>query len=383
MTEIFNHSKIFKIIDTYENKELFPPFKEQERNGFYQNKMMKFYKIIKNKENPYNSTLFMSDNKGAIYICEFGKDNKSTKIINFDSICNDSKYILIDVIKSSKYDFYFSLDLNPCLNIFKLKDNNKTKQKEIEVLQHINLKNGKNKKNKTKYNKICELNTIIKDYFILFSEDKIELYSNNNKGNKINYERVYVLKYENDNINNDDTLNIKKIGKIFKVDDERVVLFDKNNLQFINIKISESNKKNNNLSFIEIINKININGINDQFESINSLFVDKDYIFLGLFDSLILVYVPYGEIIQRYKIGKVIQMKMTNDKKYIVIFAETNNDEYYFIKYKFIEFNGLEEESRIKYNKWLYKFDVIQNGEMIAIYDVKGLITLLKYDKLN
>ena len=112
--------KICKRIDIFENKEEIPPLKD-ERN-FFQNKMMRFYKTIKDKDNPYNQTLFMSDNKGAIYIIEFTKDNKSTKILNFNFICKDSKYILIDVIKSSKFNCYISLCLNPCLNIFKLKD---------------------------------------------------------------------------------------------------------------------------------------------------------------------------------------------------------------------------------------------------------------------
>ena len=60
------------------------------------------------------------------------------------------------------------------------------------------------------------------------------------------------------------------------------------------------------------------------------------------------------------------------------MFVETKENEFYFIKYKFEEFNGLKEESRIKYNKWIYKFDMINNGEIIAIYDIKGLITLVK-----
>ena len=61
--------KIYKRIDILENKEEYPPLKD-ERN-FFQNKMMRFYKTIKDKDNPYNQTLFMSDNKGAIYIIEF------------------------------------------------------------------------------------------------------------------------------------------------------------------------------------------------------------------------------------------------------------------------------------------------------------------------
>ena len=76
-------------------------------------------------------------------------------------------------------------------------------------------------------------------------------------------------------------------------------------------------------------------------------------------------------------------MKMTNDKKFLIIFVETKENEFYFIRYKFIEYFALEEDSRMKYDKWIYKFDVIENGEFIVIYDVKGLITLLKYEKLN
>lgn len=203
-----------------------------------------------------------------------------------------------------------------------------------------------------------------------------------NDNNKVSYQRTHMLKNENNIIGNDDAIS-NKISNIYKVDDdERLILFNKSNLEFINIKISESKYKKNNSS-IEIINKIKINGIKDQIENINSLFIDKDYIFLGLFDSLILVNALYGEIIQIYKIGKVIKMKMTNDKKYIIIFVETKENEYYFIRYKFIEYFALEEDSRMKYDKWIYKFDIIENGEFIVIYDVKGLITLLKYEKLN
>ena len=378
MSEIITNSKISKIIDVYLKKETSLNNKE-ERNNFFQNKMMKFYKIIKEEKNPNNSILFMSDNKGEVYICKLDENNIASNIINFKYLCDDSKYILVDIIKSTKYDFYISLSLNPCINIFKIKSNSNTGEKEIEKLFHIKIKN----KNKIKYNKILEFNTKINDYFLLFGEDIIELWSKKeNDNNKVSYQRTHMLKNENNIIENDDAIS-NKISNIYKVDDdERLILFNKSNLEFINIKISESRYKKNNSS-IEIINKIKINGIKDQIENINSLFIDKDYIFLGLFDSLILVNALYGEIIQIYKIGKVIKMKMTNDKKYIIIFVETKENEYYFIRYKFIEYFALEEDSRMKYDKWIYKFDIIENGEFIVIYDVKGLITLLKYEKLN
>ena len=376
MSEIITNPKISKIIDVYLKKET-PLNEKEERNNFIENKMMKFYKIIKEEKNPNNSPLFMSDNKGEVYICNLNEKNIASNIKNF-KLCDDSKYVLVDIIKSVKYDFYISLSINPCINVFKIKSNSKTGEKEIEKLFHINIKN----KNKIKYNKIFEFNTKNRDYFVLFGEDIIELWSKNDTDNNIvSYQRVHILKNVNNNIGNDDAIP-NKISNIYKVNDEKLILFNKSNLEFINIKISES-KSIQNKSFIEIINKIKINDIKDQIENICSLFIDKDFIFLGLFDSLILVNALYGEIIQIYKIGKVIQMRMTNDKKYIIIFAETKENEYYFIRYKFIEYFALEEDSRMKYDKWIYKFDAIQNGEFIAIYDVKGLITLLKYEKLN
>jgi hypothetical protein len=377
MSEIITNSKISKIIDVYIKKETSLNDKE-ERNNFFQNKMMKFYKIIKEEKNPKNSTLFMSDNKGEVYMCKLYENNIASNITNLKYLCDDSKYILVDIIKSVKYDFYISLSLNPCINVFKIKSNSNTGEKEIEKLFHINIKN----KNKIKYNKILEFNTKKRDYILLFGEDIIELWSKKeNDNNKVSYQRTHILKNEKKNIGNDEPIS-NKIINIYKVDDEKLILFNKSNLEFINIKISESKNKKNSSS-IEIINKIKINDIKEQIENINSLFIDKDYIFLGLFDSLILVNASFGEIIQIYKIGKVIQMKMTNDKKYIIIFVESKENEYYFIKYKFIEYFALEEDSRMKYDKWIYKFDVIENGEYIAIYDIKGLITLLKYEKLN
>ena len=376
MEDLTINSKIIKRIDIYENKEEIPPLKE-ERKNFIQNKMARFYKLIKTKDEKYNPYLFISDTKGAIYIYEFCKDNKFIKIANFDSICKDSKYILVDIIKSDKYDYYISLNLNPCINIFRIKNENK----EIEILQHINLKN---KNNKIKYYKVFELNTKKRDYFTLFNEDKIELWAKNNNKDIVQYEKIYTLLYENyQNFNNEgnnnneqeEDENIKTISNIYKVDDESIVLLDRNKLEFIFIKLFE---RNNNIVTIEIVNNIKIKGIESQFEKINSLFVDKDYIFLGLNDSLILVSVPYGEKIQKYKIGKILQIKKINDEKDTIMFVETKENEFYFIKYKFEEFNGLKEESRIKYNKWIYKFDMINNGEIIAIYDIKGLITLVK-----
>ena len=376
MEDLTINSKIFKRIDIYENKEEIPPLKE-ERKNFIQNKMAKFFKLIKNKDDKYCQILYISDNKGGIYIYEFNKDNKSSKISNFDFICKDSKYILVDIIKSDKYDYYISLDLNPCINIFKLKNENK----EIEILQHINLKNKNNKK---KYYKIFELNTKKRDYLTLFAEDKIELWSKTNNKNIIQYEKIYTLFYENyQNINRErnnnneqeEEENSKTISNIYKIDDESLVLLDRNKLEFNFIKLFENN---NNIATIEIINNLKIKGIEAQFEKINSLFVDKDYIFLGLNDSLILVSVPYVEVVQKYKIGKILQIKKINDEKDIIIFTEINENEYYFIKFKFQEYNGLKEESRIKCDKWIYKFDIINNGEIIAIYDIKGFINLVK-----
>ena len=104
--------------------------------------MMKFFKKIS------ETIFFASDNKGSVYYLEFNKDTKTFKITYFDTICNDSKYILVDIIKSSKFDFYFSLDLNPCLNIFKIKDDNN--KQEIDIIQHINLRKKQNNQNKNK-----------------------------------------------------------------------------------------------------------------------------------------------------------------------------------------------------------------------------------------
>ena len=364
---------IIKRVDIFENKEEIPPLKD-ERANFFQNKMMKFYKIIKDKENQDTQIIFMSDNKGSIYIYEINKQNL-TKIGCFDSLCNDSKYILVDIIKSTKFDFFISLNLNPCLNIFKLKENKDNNQKEIENLYHLNLKQYMKK---SKYNKIFELNTSKKDYLILFSEEKIELWANNNNKGVINYERRYILKLNdnNEDINNEIFFS-NKISNICKADDDKLVLFLKDKLEFINIKINEDDDIS---SKIEIENKINIKGINYQFEKIISLFIEPNNIFLGLIDTLALVSVPYGEKIQIYKIGKVLHIRKINDNNDIMVFIETKENEFYFIKYKFDEYNTLKEEKRMKYDKWIYKFDTIQNGEIIIIYDIKGFMTLLKFN---
>ena len=376
MEDLTNDSNIVKRIDIYENKEEIPPLKE-ERKYFIQNKMARFYKLIKTKDEKYNQILFVSDTKGAIYIYEFNKDNKSNKISNFDSICKDSKYILVDIIKSNKYDYYISLNLNHCINIFRLKNENK----EIEILQHINMKN---KNNKIKYYKVFELNTKKRDYLTLFCEDKIELWSKNNNEYAAQYEKIYTLLYENcQNINNEgnnnnaqeEDKNSKAISNIYKIDEENLVLLDRIKLEFIFIKLFENN---NSIATIEIVDNITIKGIQTQFEKIYSLFIDKDYIFLGLNDSLILVSVPYGEIVQKYKIGKIFQIKKINDEKDIMVFVEIKENEFYFIKFKFEEYNGLKEESRIKCDKWIYKYDIINNGKFIAIYDIKGFLTLVK-----
>ena len=84
------------------------------------------------------------------------------------------------------------MNLNPCLNIFEIKENNN--KKEIEVIQHINLKRSKENQNKTKYNKILEINTPNNDCFVLFADNIIELWFNNNKNNIINYEFIQSLK---------------------------------------------------------------------------------------------------------------------------------------------------------------------------------------------
>ena len=377
MEDSQNNSNILKRIDIYENKEEIPPL-QTERKNFIQNKMMKFYKLISNKDDKENQILFMSDNKGIVYMYEFMEDNKPPKILNLNSICNDSKYILVDIIKSSKYHYYISLNLNPCINIFKFKNSSQNDNKEIEVLQHINLKNN----NKSlKYYKIYECNIRNKDYLILLSENKIELWLNNNNNNKdiVNYERIYSLLYENsENENEESKDNANKISNIYKINEENLVLFEKNKLEFIYLKISEIKGKK---VIIEIENKIKINGIKPQFENINSLFIDKNYIFLGLCDSLILVSVPYGEIIQTYKFGKVLLMKKINEEKDTIIFAETNLKEYFFIKFKYEEGIGFKEIKRVKYDYWVYKFDIIQkvlNEDIIAVYDIKGFITLLK-----
>ena len=108
--------------------------------------------------------------------------------------------------------------------------------------------------------------------------------------------------------------------------------------------------------------------------------MNKDYIFLGLSDSLVFISITYGEIIQKYQIGRVIQMKLTNDKNYIYAFVDKGEGKYYFIKYKFIEYEGLTEEKRIEYKEWIYRFDIIESLNLIVIYNIKGLITLLSFD---
>ncbi len=368
--------EVYKGIDIYKNGEEYSPG-QGERKIFIENKMMKFFKKIN------DSIFFSSDNKGNVYYLEFNQKNKSFKITNLNNICSDSKYILNDIINSSKYNIYFSLNLNPCLNIFKFKDN----KKEIEILQHINLrKNG----NKLKYNKVMDINTNNGDYFILFGEDIIELWMNKNYNNKnydiTNYECVYILNHININKKNQINIDDNKfpfiLSNIYKYNNENFFLLNLTNFQILKSKILESNKNNSISPMIEINNIINIKGIEGQLEKISSLFIDKDYVFLGLADSLVLLSVLYGEIIQIYKIGKVLQIKITNDKKYVYIFVEKGDiqKKYYFIKYRFIEYEGLEEDSRINYKNWIYKFDIIEKENLIVIYDIKGLITLLSFN---
>ena len=373
MSDNIHSPTIYKGIDIYNDGKEFSP-EDGERMNFIQNKMMKFFKKIN------DSIFFCSDNKGIVYYLEFNTDSKLFKISNLENICNDSKYILIDIIKSTKFDFYISLNLNPCLNIFKIKENNN--KKEVEKIQHINLRKNQNK---NKYNKIYEINTKNNDCFILFSENKIELWLNNNHNNNINYECIQTLQIDNinntNNINNDN-INPDIISNIYKYDNENLVLLNLNKFQIINAKIFETKSKINKAytPLIEIKNKINIKAIEGQIEKISSLFINKDYIFLGLTESLVFISIFYGEIIQIYNIGRVLQMKLTNDKKYIYTFVDKGENKYYFIKYKFIEFEGIKEEKKIEYKNWVYKFDIIENQNLLAIYNVKGLITLLSFD---
>ena len=195
-----NISKIYKGFDIDNNGQEFSP-KDGERKNFIQNKMMKFFKKVS------ETIFFASDNKGIVYYLEFNKDTKTFKIRNLDTICNDSKYILVDIIKSSKFGFYFSLNLNPCLNIFKIKDDNN--KQEIEIIQHINLRTNQNNQNKNKYNKIYEINTDNNDCFILFSDNIIELWLNKNKNNNIKYEFVQIIHIENLN-NENNRIKIRK-----------------------------------------------------------------------------------------------------------------------------------------------------------------------------
>ena len=377
MSENQNIQKIYKSIDIYNNGQEFSA-KEGERKNFIQNKMMKFFKKIS------ETIFFASDNKGSVYYLEFNKDTKTFKITYFDTICNDSKYILVDIIKSSKFDFYFSLDLNPCLNIFKIKDDNN--KQEIDIIQHINLRKKQNNQNKNKYNKIYEINTNNNDCFILFGDNIIELWLINNRNtNDIKYEFVQLIHIENlnnENINND-FLDSNIISNIYKKDNENLILLSLNKFQIINAKILElKSEKNNNaiIPSIEIDKKANIKAIEGQIEKINSLFMNKDYIFLGLSDSLVLISINYAEIIQKYQIGNVKQMKLTNDKKYVYAFVDKGEGNYFFIKYKFIEYERLTEEKRMGYKEWIYKFDIIESLNVIVIYNIKGFITLLSFD---
>ena len=92
--------KSYKGIDIYNNGKEYI-YKEEERTNYIQNKMMKFFQKIS------GNIFFSSDNKGYVYYFEFNKDTQTFQISNLDYICNDSKYILVDIIKSSKYDFYY------------------------------------------------------------------------------------------------------------------------------------------------------------------------------------------------------------------------------------------------------------------------------------
>ena len=371
MSQNTPNQNIFKGIDIYDNCKEYSP-KEGERNNFIQNKMMKFFKKIT------DSIFFTSDSKGTVYHLEFNKDLKTFKLTNLDYICNDSKYILIDVIKSSKFDFYFALNLNPCLNIFKIKDNNN--KKEVEIIQHINLRKNQNR---IKYNKIFEINLIHNDCLILFGENLIEIWSNNTQNKNINYECSQIFKIDNINIINNDANDSSIVSNIYKIDNENILLLNLNKFQIINVKISEIKSQNNDNKIspvIEIKNRINIKGIEGQIEKITSLFIDENYIFLGLSDSLVLISISYAEIIQYYKIGRVLQMKISNDKKHIFAFIDKGENKYFFVKFKYVDYEGLIEEKRKEYQNWVYKFDIIEDQNLIIIYNIKGLITLLSFD---
>ena len=371
MSQNAPNQKIYKGIDIYDNCKEYSP-KEGERNNFIQNKMMKFFKKIS------DSIFFTSDSKGTVYCLEFNKDTKTFKLTNLNYICDDSKYILIDIIKSSKFDFYFSLNLNPCLNIFKIKDN--INKKEVEIIQHINLRKNQNR---MKYNKIFELNLIHNDCLILFGENLIEIWSNIAKNKNINYGCSQILKIDNINNINNDINDSCVISNIYKLNNENILLLNLSKFEIINIKISEIKSQNdgNKISpLIDIKNKINIKGVEGQIEKISSLFMDKNYIFLGLTDSLVLISISYAEIIQLYKIGKVVEMKITNDKKHIFAFIDKGENKYFFIKFKYVDYEGLIEDKRIEYPNWIHKFDIIEEQNLIIIYNIKGLITLLSFD---
>ena len=375
MSENGNISKAYKGIDIYNEGKEFAS-KEEERINYIQGKLMKFFKKIT------DSIYFSSDNKGHLYYIEFNKDTEKFKITNLEYICNDSKYILVDLIKSDKYDFYFSLDLNPCLNIFKIKENNNKTQ--VDIIQHKNLRKNQNR---NKYNKLYETNLPNNDCLILFGENIIEIWSNNIKNKNVNYEFIQIIKID-DNINNenninDDEINNNIITSIYKIDNENYYLFNPIKFQIIQLNISEiksDNKENEIIPLMEIKNKINIKAIDGQIEKISCLFFDKNYVFLGLFDSLVVSSITYGEILQKYKIGQVNQIKLTKDKKHIYVFVKQDEKKYFFIKYKFIDNEGLNEEKRITYDSWIYKFDIIEEKNLIVIYNVKGLISLLNFE---
>lgn len=370
-----NSLKKYKGIDIYNNGKEFKS-KEEERVSYIPGKLMKFFKKI--NDNIY----FSSDNKGHLYYLEFNKDIEKFKISNLEYICNDSKYILVDLIKSDKFDFYFSLDLNPCLNIFKIKEDNNKKQ--LDIIQHKNLRKNQNR---NRYNKLYEINMLNNDCLILLGENIIEIWTNNIKNKNINYEFVQLIKIDeninNENNINDDEINTNIITNIYKIDNVNYYLFNPSKFQIIHIKISENqteNKENKIIPYLEIKNKINIKAIDGQIEKISCSFFDKNYVFLGLSDSLVLLSINYGEIIQKYKIGQVNQIKLTKDKKYIFVFVKQDENNYFFIKYKFIDNEGLIEEKKIAYDSWIYKFDIIEEKNLIIIYNVRGLISLLNFE---
>ena len=323
--------------------------------------LMKFFKLIQNEnENPF---IISSDNSGNIYITEI-KNKESNYFIEethkLDCLCNHSKYILIDFVKSSKYNFYFSINLNPCLTIFELQKTSSNSWYEFKIIQHINLK-SKNRANK--YNKIIEINTKDNDYFLLLGNNRIiELWQKNDN----NYEKKQIIFYKPDNnfeyiLNNNWVKNYYKSSK----DDNRLILFDEESFEFINVKIVQSSID------VKYISKIkNISNLTKNI----STFINENLFLFFTFDYLFFVIsVLTGEIVQKYNINFIpIYLKTSHDKKYF--FVEKENS---LMKYKYNEeYEYLDEFSENKYEGFLYKMDFSKKDDFFVIYDTKGSIFL-------